>query len=206
MFVAELEEEAAAPPIPSRKDQLGNRVLLSGAGVCILAVGILIGILVGRRNAEPQPDRTGGPVAVRPEQERRFWAGGDNGGKEKRWARSDFQKLVLGKTQEEIRKILGDPDEVILEARGCNGEGWLYRGRTYIPPAKNVDGYVVILFNRFHGESVFSGPSRYYPGRRGPGATPEHETPRLPPPPHPDEGKILPAHAVSYPDGTVWGA
>jgi hypothetical protein len=138
-------------------------------------------------------------------------SGTKEGTGEKRWARSDFQKLVIGKTQEEIRKILGDPDEVIISARQTNdGEGWLYRRKTYIPPAKNTDDYALILFNRF-----FSPPPPPRPLKPG-----ETRRPRSreivgpdgivvrdpPPPPHPDEGKILPAFAVSYPDGTTWGS
>src|SRR5262249_37758170 len=45
VFVGELEEaerEDETPPIPSRKDQLGNRVLIGGAAACLLAVGLFV--------------------------------------------------------------------------------------------------------------------------------------------------------------------
>ena len=65
----------------------------------------------------------------------------------KRWARRDFEKLVLGKTQEEIRKILGDPDNVPDDGSDKVRIVWRYSGRTYTPPARDSDLCVDIWFD-----------------------------------------------------------
>mgnify|MGYP001563254303 CR=1 FL=1 len=67
-------------------------------------------------------------------------------GKE-RWARRDFEKLVLGKTQEEIRKILGDPDNVPDDGSDRVRIIWRYSERTYTPPARYSDLCVDIWFD-----------------------------------------------------------
>ena len=67
-------------------------------------------------------------------------------GKE-RWARRDFEKLVLGKTQEEIRKILGDPDRVPDDGSDKVRIVWRYSERTYTPPARYGDLCVDIWFD-----------------------------------------------------------
>lgn len=96
------------------------------------------------------------------------------------FARAEFNALVLGKTQEEVQRAVGNPDEVLLSVKGCNGEGWLYSGRTYLPPSKRADGYAVVKFNR---------AARMMPGVA----------------PFPDEGKIQPASSVEYSDGVIYG-
>ena len=67
----------------------------------------------------------------------------DSGG---RWARRDFEKLVLGKTKEEVRKILGNPNSVPDDGSYGVRVIWQYNKITYKPPAKDTDNDVRIWF------------------------------------------------------------
>jgi hypothetical protein len=69
VFVAEMEEEPTLS-VASWKEQLGNPLVIGSAGVCVLAVGILIGVMVVGKRATPEPDRIAGTVAVQPNPEK----------------------------------------------------------------------------------------------------------------------------------------
>lgn len=62
------------------------------------------------------------------------------------WPRTDFERTVLGRTTEEIRKLIGDPDQVVNDGRDGVQVVWRYNRRTYIPPGKVTDYYVLIHF------------------------------------------------------------
>jgi hypothetical protein len=65
----------------------------------------------------------------------------------RRWSRTDFENAVLGKTREEIRTLLGDPDQVPNDGSDGVRVKWLYNEITYVPPAKNSDEYVCLWFD-----------------------------------------------------------
>ena len=56
LFVAEPQEARAAPRVSLWKDRLLNPWVLGAAGACVLALGLLVGVLASRKNArEPGP-------------------------------------------------------------------------------------------------------------------------------------------------------
>jgi hypothetical protein len=113
-------------------------------------------LLIGRRNmGDPSNFALGGTVTpdaltkrpVSTPQERRFWPGGDNGGKERRWTRLNFRRMAIGKTQEWLLKELGAPDSIETNPRGGMGVGWIYRSVTYVPPSKTNDPWVMVYID-----------------------------------------------------------
>lgn len=47
---AERDDDPTPPPVPSRRNRLANLLLIGGAAACILAIGLLVGVLVSQRN------------------------------------------------------------------------------------------------------------------------------------------------------------
>lgn len=63
------------------------------------------------------------------------------------WAREDFEKVVLGKTREQVMELLGGPDSVPEDGRSNGGRVvWQYDGITVKPPARRLDVYVRVWF------------------------------------------------------------
>jgi hypothetical protein len=54
------------PPAPVRANPLASPWLIGTAGFCVLAVGILVGVLATRKKSEPESDRSDGPLVVQP--------------------------------------------------------------------------------------------------------------------------------------------
>jgi hypothetical protein len=105
-------------------------------------------LLIGRRNmGDPRNFALGGTVTPDAPAGKRLWAGGDNGGKERRWTRENFKRAVIGKTQEQVLKEIGAPDTINTNPRGGNGVGWIYWDVTYLPPAKTNDPWIMVYFD-----------------------------------------------------------
>ena len=113
----------------------------------LLTCGILS--LVACNDLRTPRGSASAPVALAVEQ--RFWPGGDNGGKERRWTRDNFRGVVGGKAQEWVLKELGSPDRVETNPRGGSGVGWVYQGVTYVPPSKTNDQWVMVYFDGADG-------------------------------------------------------
>ena len=72
-----------------------------------------------------------------------------------RYTREEFEKLLIGKTKEEIVKILGKPDTVLSSTP--NDDTWQYkRLKVYDGQTDATFGRVVILFsnNRYRHYSL----------------------------------------------------
>ena len=69
-FVAELEtavaERETPPKVPARENPLTNRWVIGLAAFCVLAAGILVGVLANRQKSELEQARIPDPVAVEP--------------------------------------------------------------------------------------------------------------------------------------------
>jgi hypothetical protein len=109
----------------------------------------------------------------------------------KRYSRADFQGLVLGKTQEQVKQSLGDPDLAFQHNRDSGGTAWRYDAITYTPPSKNSDRYVIIYwFTHYDRRSRFGPDGKAIAGWK----------------PDPDDGKLVPdARLVEYSDGSLGG-
>ena len=75
-----------------------------------------------------------------------------------RMTRGEFERLVLGKTPDQVREALGDPD-----LASDDGGEWRYDGVTYVPPAKRSDLWAIICFE---GPQGSAGQVRYPRGAR----------------------------------------
>lgn len=83
-----------------------------------------------------------------------------------RWTRQEFKAAVLGKTQEEVKQLLGNPDQVDTKpSAGEPGQvAWVYISVTYLPPATQRDHWVEIYFDGSPDERFLkegTGPARF---------------------------------------------
>jgi hypothetical protein len=116
------------------------------------------------------------------------------------YPRSSFEKLVLGRPLREVRKILGDPDEVIDDVvpgqhlpRQVDpyqgSELWQYNRRTIDPKTGQPEDYVLLGTNRAGGgvvRCIYSGDPPINLGGASPPvtpvrpSTPPDQSPRMP--------------------------
>ena len=61
----------------------------------------------------------------------------------KTYSREKFKELVLGKTEEDVIKVVGKPDKKI---DGTNELSWLYFDTTKEPGTSKVDSFATVYF------------------------------------------------------------
>jgi hypothetical protein len=109
-----------------------------GAAVVLGAVGlvVLIGLMFWIRPAPPPPPATAAPVV----------AGPAKGAMQKTYTRDEFKKLVMGKTMEEVKALLGAPDRTRDAAGGV--VRWHYNQRTVDPANGKPDILAEVNFDK----------------------------------------------------------
>jgi len=69
------------------------------------------------------------------------------GNEKKTYLREEFEMMVKGKTEAEVRALLGEPD---MAMDGDNFNRWIYQARTH----KSVTGYIDPLVNLYFRNGV----------------------------------------------------
>ena len=133
-----------------------NQALLGGAAGVVLMIGLIVVATAWRNNLGKRTDPATVPAL---------------GQRPQRMARGDFQGAVLGKTPEQVRAALGDPDGVVDDPDHVV-LFWRYDGLTFTPPAKNSDLWALIHWDyvqpcvkrELHGAHLVEYPGRVFAG------------------------------------------
>ena len=130
----------------SRKFSLVMRILLIASGAVLFGIVCIVGLFAITRDvkAPPKADNTpSNPLPPLPEPPPRLPAVGEAVPGKNYYSREELKALVMGKSREDVLKLLDKPDSTSEESDGYK---WTYNYITKDPIAKRVDSHVTLTF------------------------------------------------------------